>query len=106
MGAAPARLITHVPEPRCVECGRHINVIYSEALRPRPGEPVACELCGAVATIDAAGYLRAFTEAEFDAIVQDPDAIQALSKSNRAVFLVRRPAKNRRRSAPTDENRL
>jgi hypothetical protein len=95
MGARRPEELTRVPPTRCVKCNAPIDAVgYHDPHErkpppPRPGDAIACRVCGAVATIDAAGFIRGFTPAEFFRLINDPDAMRDLVRNVRAVELVR-----------------
>lgn len=72
---------THrVPRSDCLHCGHILTVVGTidgtDSPRPRPGDPVLCMACGAVATVDETGLMRPFTPEEFDELRKDPIAIR------------------------------
>jgi hypothetical protein len=83
--------VIRVPETRCLECGCKLDAIGTmDGTRPdpRPGEPVACVRCGAVATFEN-GRIRGFTDKEVEDLLCDEAVMNELAHLTRAVHLIR-----------------
>lgn len=85
--------MTRVPETKCLECGHIVNAVGNasagEPTPPEPGDAIACIECGAVATIDASGALRPFTEEEAHALTSDPEWWAQIHSMVRRIHLLK-----------------
>ena len=82
-----------IPVTQCLECGTTLSGIgdleKGDGRGHVPGDPVACIRCGAVATVDGAGALRPFTEAEAHALTSDAEWCAALARMVRSIHLLK-----------------
>jgi hypothetical protein len=79
----------------CLKCGYEMDAFSAtkdEACRPKPGDPVLCLRCGSAATVDEQGRLRGFTDAEFEALLADPETLKEMNRTSLAIKLSPRDA--------------
>ena len=85
--------VIRVPKTNCLRCGATLDAVgdleQPDARGPQPGDPILCIRCGAVATIDAAGALRPFTEAEARELEGDATAMREMAKLAHMIYIVR-----------------
>ena len=92
--------IYKTPECVCLNCGEAMNATAKpqkpDDELPEDGAIVVCLRCGAAMAYDSKLGVRGFTEKEIDEIMADPDALNDLAKTVKAVQFIRQvmPSRN------------
>lgn len=84
--------IMRVPQTHCAGCNATLNAagtVDGSPYRPKPGDPIACLKCGAVMTVNAAGAVVGFTDAQMAELMADPVAVIELARVVRRIKFIR-----------------
>jgi ribosomal protein S27E len=73
-------MTTRVSKTNCLICGTILDAVSGVGADrgPKPGDPIACIRCGAIATIGDDGALRMFTEEEAESLLADDEVMDEL----------------------------
>lgn len=75
-------MITHTIKPHCISCGGNVVECSDPARRqnPEPGDPIVCQSCAAIQTIDENGNYRGMRKDEVEQLFSHPEVVRVVSE--------------------------